>query len=426
MKKIFLSIVYMLTAFIVSADVTLDYCLKKSEENYPLIKRYDLISQTNEILLSDINKSWLPRISVYGQATAQNAVPNFPSALENVMAQHGQDFKGLGNVQYKIGVDVNQMIWDGGTAKAQREIQWATTAEQEAQIAVGMYGVRERVMNLYFGILLIDEQILQTENMIKQLEANRTLMESLYRNGTAMQSDVDIIDAEILTMRQQVLNAKSATKGYRDVLSLFIGEDLGAQKLEKPVADIPQSNESARPELKLYEAQSKLNLARDAAIESTLMPKIGFFAQAYYGYPGFDYFKSMIDRDMTINALAGIKISWNIDSFYTKKNTHNKLTLAEWGIETDRDVFLFNSRLQTTAQREEIEGLRTVMADDGKIVDLRTRVRQAAESQLRNGVIDATTLLSKITDENAAKLTASYHEIQLIQKIYNLRNTLNR
>lgn len=192
------------------------------------------------------------------------------------------------------------------------------------------------------------------------------------------------------------------------------------------MADIPQSNESARPELKLYEAQSKLNLARDAAIESTLMPKIGFFAQAYYGYPGFDYFKSMIDRDMTINALAGIKISWNIDSFYTKKNTHNKLTLAESGIETDRDVFLFNSRLQTTAQREEIEGLRTVMADDGKIVDLRTRVRQAAESQLRNGVIDATTLLSKITDENAAKLTASYHEIQLIQKIYNLRNTLNR
>ena len=66
------------------------------------------------------------------------------------------------------------------------------------------------------------------------------------------------------------------------------------------------------------------------------------------------------------------------------------------------------------------------MADDERIVTLRASVRQAAESQLKNGVIDATALLSKITDENLALLTARYHEIQLLQNIYKLKNTLNR
>lgn len=66
------------------------------------------------------------------------------------------------------------------------------------------------------------------------------------------------------------------------------------------------------------------------------------------------------------------------------------------------------------------------MANDAKIIELRRSVRRSAESQLENGVIDATALLSKITDENRAELMARYHEIELLKKIYELKNTLNR
>ena len=156
------------------------------------------------------------------------------------------------------------------------------------------------------------------------------------------------------------------------------------------------------------------------------MPRIGFFAQSWYGYPGINYFESMMKRDPSFNLVAGVKISWNVDAFYTKKNSRRKLALAGEGIENDREVFLYNTRLQTAAQTQEIDGIRSVMADDSRIVELRASVRQAAESQLRNGVIDATALLSKITDENQARLTACYHEIQLLQNIYKLKNTLNR
>lgn len=406
--------------------VTLDYCLDKAQDNYPLIKRYGLVEQIESVSLSDINKSWLPKIGIYGQATIQNVVPALPQSLTNILSQLGQDAKGLGHFQYKVGVDVSQTIWDGGASKGQREIQRASSTEQQAAISVKMYAVREKVMDLYFGILLMDEQIAQSENTITLLKANQQLMVSMKAEGVALQSDVDMIEAQILTMNQQLVTARSAVKAYRDLLSIYVDESLEGVDLERPAADLPADMSTARPELDLFNAQINKNNAQSSLIDSYVMPKFGFFAQSWYGYPGFDYFESMMNRTPSFNILAGVKISWNVDAFYTKKNAKRKLALANEGIVNDREVFLYNSRLLTSAQMDDIDGLRSVMKEDSRILELRSNVRQAAESQLKNGVIDATALLTKITDENQAMLTARYHEIQLIQNIYKLKNTLNR
>ena len=408
------------------AGITLDYCLSKAEENYPLIKRYALVEKTADLNLSDINKGWLPRIGVYGQVSAQNAVPAFPAPLQEILSKLGQETDGLGHIQYKIGADVSQTIWDGGASRAQRKVERASAAQTQASLSVQMYAVREKVMNLFFGILLIDKQIEQTENTISLLTANRTLMESMLKNGTAMQADIDMIEAQRLSMSQTLTQAKSTEKAYRDLLAIYIGENLDNINLEKPEAEMPADLGAARPELNLFESQRSLNRARETAVKSSVMPRIGLFAQAYYGYPGLNYFESMISRDFSFNVLAGVKLSWNLDSFYTKKNSLRKLAIANEGIENDREVFLFHTRLQTSSQTETIDGLRAIMSDDARIVDLRSNVRKAAESRLRNGVIDATALLVKITDENQARLTAAYHEIQLIQSIYKLKNIINR
>lgn len=156
------------------------------------------------------------------------------------------------------------------------------------------------------------------------------------------------------------------------------------------------------------------------------MPRVGLFAQAYYGYPGFNYFESMRNRRLSVNLMAGVKVSWNLGALYTRRNDTNRISLSNRSIEADRDRFIFDTHLTTARQKTDIETMREVMADDSRIVALRANVRKAAESQLRNGVIDATGLLTKITDENQAKLTASYHEIQLLHLIYQLKNSLNR
>lgn len=101
-------------------ELTLDSCLARAERHYPLIRQYGLLDRTEALSLSDINKSWLPRIGLYGQATVQNSVPALPEAFSDMMKLMGQAPRGLGKEQYKVGLDVSQTIWDGGESRHRR------------------------------------------------------------------------------------------------------------------------------------------------------------------------------------------------------------------------------------------------------------------------------------------------------------------
>lgn len=427
MKK-FITIVLLSAIFPIfaGAQITIEECVKLAEDNYPIIKKYELLSATKDIDLSDINKGWLPRIGMYGQLTGQNVVPSFPETLTEVLQQMGQEMKGLGKIQYKVGVDVSQTIWDGGASAARRDLARSQDDVQKATLDVGLYAVRERVENLYFAILLTEEQIAQNRVTHSLLMDNLAKLRSMMRNGTAMQSDLDMVEAQALTISQGISMACSAANGYRKVLEIFIGESIEGKTLTRPAVAEPLNGESDRPELQLFDSRLRLNGFNDRMTDVSLMPRVGFFAQVYYGYPGFDYFKSMYNRDLSFNILAGVKVSWNIDSFYIRKNSSRRTLMAAENIAADRELFLFNTGMQAASQRVAINGIRDVMKDDARIIDLRVNVRKAAESQLENGIIDATSLLTKISDENIARLTAQLHEIQLLQEIYKLKYTLNR
>lgn len=425
-KGIIILILSILSPLLATAGLTIEQCVEKACDNYPMVKKYDLLASTLDIDLSDINKGWLPRIGVYGQVTGQNVVPSFPESLSGVLQQMGQPMKGLGKLQYKAGVDVAQTIWDGGVSHAQRELRRAGTAAEQSALDVEMYAVRQRVENLYFAILLTEEQIAQNRNTMTLLDATLERLKAMLRNGTAMQSDVDMIEAQSLTVAQGIAQAESALSGYRTVLGMFMGESLQGVELIRPDSVMPSELQSDRPEIRLFDTRIVAADASRRLADTSLMPKVGLFAQAYYGYPGFDYFKSMINRDLSFNIMAGVKVSWNIDSFYTKRNVSRRNRLDIAGIMAEKETFLFNSDMQVASQLEKIKGIRDVMKDDSRIMALRANVRKSAESQLQNGIIDTTALLTKITDENQAALTARYHEIQLVQEIYNLKYILNR
>ena len=427
MKQTLTLILLLLTATMTGyADVTLDYCLQRAEENYPEIKKYGLLERASELSLEEINRGWWPRLGLSAQANVQNIVPAFPDILRNMLAQNGFELKGMGKLQYKAAAELNQTIWDGGASKAQRAIERASLAESKAALDVELYAIRGQVESIYFGILLLQEQTKQTESTLELLSSNLQRIESMVRNGIAMQSDADMVEAQRLTLKQTLAEARNAMKGYRDVLSIYIGEDLKGSNLICPDAEMPESPDSKRPELTLFDRKIDSNAARLKAIDASVMPHIGFFTQAYYGYPGYNYFEGMTNRNLSFNIMAGVRVSWNVESLYTKDTKRRKLTLNSDMVNADREKFLFNSRLQSVRENSEIEAIRDVMKEDSRIVELRQNVRRSAESQLRNGIIDATALLSKINDENQAILNSAYHNIQLIQYIYKLKNTLNQ
>lgn len=406
--------------------VTIEDCVSMAEANYPVVSKYALLEATRDIDLGDINRSWLPRIDVYGQLTGQNVVPTFPETLTGVLNQMGQSVRGLGKIQYKIGADVTQPIWDGGASSARRDAARAGEAVSRGALDAELYAVRQRVESIYFAILLTDEQTAQSEVTYNLLLKNVETLQSMVRNGVAMQSDVDMVEAQALVVKQNITRARSAAAEYRKALELFTGRSLEGVDLVCPAAEMPATDTCARPELQLFERRMSANRALDRLYDAALMPKVGFFAQAYYGYPGYNYFNSMMTRELSFNIMAGVKVTWNIDSFYTNGNNRRRTELSNLEVEADRDIFLFNNNIQSASQSQAIAGLRELMADDARIITLRANVRRAAESQLANGVIDTTALLGKITDEYLAQLTARLHEIQLIQEIYNLKYILNR
>ncbi len=425
MKRILFTLFVVVSALCASAQ-SLDECRRLAREHYPEIRQYDLISQTEQYNLSNAARAWIPQFLLSGQATYQSATPTYPEAFSSIMQANGMEMVGIRKDQYKVALDVSQHIWDGGKSKADKAIAEAEASEQRSRVDVSLYDLQSRVDNLYFGILLLDERVAQTEALIAVLESSLKRMQAYYKNGVARQADADAVEAELLTARQTLGQAEASRASYRRILELFIGQPLTSEKLERPAMRDVNSRTSARPELALFEAQESKLAAQRKAIRSSIMPRFSAFAQGYYGYPGLDMFKSMVSADWTLNAIVGVRMSWNIGAFYTKRNNLEKLKTAERQIAVQRDVFLFNTRMQTTQEDGEIARLRKAVKDDERIVELRRRVRMAAESQLENGVIDATDLLRKITDETSASLARSTHEIELLQATYRLKTTLNQ
>ena len=424
--KRFVLLSLMVLTLLTSQAQTLDECCRLARENYPEIRQYDLIAETEQYNISNAARAWIPQVVFSGQATYQSATPTYPEAFNQMIAASGLDMSGVRKDQYKVAIDVSQNIWDGGQSKANRAIAEAEAAEQRSRVDVSLYDLQSRIQNLYFGILLLDERVEQTETLIEVLDANLNRMRTYYENGVAMQSDVDAIEAELLTARQTLSQVVASRASFRRMLEVFIGRPLTDETLTRPAMVEVVSRTSLRPELAMFDAQSNKLVAQRKAITTSVMPRFSAFAQGYYGYPGLDMFKSMVSSEWTLNAIVGVRMSWNIGAFYTQKNNLSKLDAAERQIAIQRDVFLFNTEMQTIQDDSEIARLQSALEDDNRIVELRRSVRMAAESRLENGVIDATDLLRKIADEATATLSRSTHEIELLQATYRLKTTLNQ
>lgn len=347
--------------------MTLDECRRLAREHYPEIRQYDLVRRTEEYTLSNARRAWLPQLSLAAQATWQTEVPSFPNALAGMLAQQGIDMPGMNKDQYKAALELNQTLWDDGKSEADKRIARAEAAEQARSADVDLYALQERVDNLFFGILLLDERIAQTRLTLDLLRSNLEKVRALQRNSVAMQSDADAVEAELLTVNQQLTQVTASRDSYRRMLEIFTGRPLDGERLERPDASEPRSMESSRPELALFDATADKLTAQERLVKAATRPRFGLFAQGYYGYPGMDYFQSMMSPDWSWNAMAGVKMSWNFGAYYTRKNSLAKLRTTKEQVEMQREIFLFNTRLQTAEESGDIARLRKALADDDRI-----------------------------------------------------------
>ena len=402
---------------------TLEECQQAAEKNYPVIKQYGLIAQTTGLTVKNIQKGWLPQITASAQATYQSDVVSWPENIQRMYQHMGLNMKGLSKDQYKIGVDLQQVIYDGGAIGSQRSIARQEGKVQEAQTEANLYQVRKRVNEMYFSLLLLDEQIRLNDDVKALLLSSEKKLAAMVKGGTAATSDFDNVKAERLSVAQQNESLKSQRQMLQRMLSVFCGIEISNP--EKPAAVEASASASNRPEIRLFDNQLKLAEVQEKALNTKLRPTLGLYAQGYYGYPGLNMFEDMISRKWSLNGIVGIKLSWNVGALYTHKNDKAKLKAQRELIENAREVFLFNNNMEQIQQTENVSRYRTMMQGDDEIIALRTNVRKAAESKLAHGIIDVNSLLREINNENAAKTQQAIHEIDMLKEMYNLKYTNN-
>ena len=401
---------------------TLAECQQAAERNYPLIKRMDLITQTAALTVANIQKGWLPQLTVTAQATLQSDVTAFPEQMQTVYQQMGIDIKGLRKDQYRIGVDVQQTVFDGGAISSRKEVARREAGVEIARQEVDIYKVRQRVNELYFGLLLLDQQIALSRDLEQLLSSNEQKLGTMFKSGTAAESDYLSVKAERLKAAQQLTSLLSQRQSAAAILSVFCGIEVKSPVKPSPTYD---ATPAVRPELRLADSQVALANAREKALGAALLPRIGLFAQGFYGYPGYNMFEDMMRRRWSLNGMIGARLTWNIGALYTRKNDKAQLRLARESAENSREVFLFNNKLEEMRYNEHTARYRQLMADDEEIIALRSRVRKAAESKLAHGIIAVNDLLREINAENTARVQQSIHEIEMLKAIYNAKFTTN-
>lgn len=402
---------------------SLEECRQAAEHNYPIIRQYDLIARTTELTVRNIQKAWFPQISVTAQGSYQNKVTAWPENLQGLFAQMGIQLQGLSRDQYKVGIDVRQTLFDGGTIGSRREITRGEGAVQAAQTEVDLYKIGQRVHEMYFGLLLLDEQLRLNADVNALLRSNEAQLAAMLKSGTASAGDFENVKAERLSAEQQQTELLSQRQTLQRLLSLFCGIPVDSIR-RPPVPNLP-SGENKRPELRLFDRRLQLTDAQEKALDAQLLPQLGFFAQGYYGNPGLNLFEDMMKRRWSWNGIAGLKLTWNLSALYTHRNEKSKLRVQRELIENARQQFLFNNRLDETQQSENVRRFRAIAQRDGEIIALRTAVRKAAESKLAHGIIDVNGLLREINKENAAKTQQAIHEIDMLKAMYDLKFSHN-
>ncbi|MEN0053868.1 MAG: TolC family protein [Mucilaginibacter sp.] len=417
MKHLFLTLSIFTVIFAVNAQtpkpLRLEDCYTLARQNYPLIKRQELITKSAQYSIQNASKGYLPQVSINGQATYQSDITQIPFKLPNV------DIPGLAKDQYKGYTSINQLVYDGGVIKLQKQAIAAQSEIDKQQLEVDLYQLKSRINQLFFGILIANEEIAQVDTVKRDVQLGLDKTNALIANGTALKSNADVLKAELLKDDQHSIELKTTRLAYIQMLSLFINQPLDEfTKLEKP-ASVTVLPTIGRPELAYYDAQKTLFDVQSKSITAKNLPKLGLFFEGGYGRPGLD----MLQNSFRGYYVSGIKLSWSVSGYYTSRKEKAILAMNKKSVDYQKDTFLLNTNLQLKQEASEQNKHEALVKTDDAIIALRGKIKTTSLAQLANGVINANDYLREVNAEDQAKQNQTLHSIQLLMAQYNQKTT---
>ena len=421
MKKIFTLILLLPVIASFGQAVNIDSCYAWARLNYPLLKQYNVIEQTKAFTVQNAFRNYIPQLNGSGQATYQSETTNFADVFGSLPPNlpFTLNFPKYSKDQYRLTAEVYQTVFDGLTSKYKKENAIADAEVKKQSLEVNLYSLRDRVNQVYFGVLLIDEELKQNDLQQKDIQNVVTKTQAFVDNGTAFRSSVDELKAQLLQVEQNRIELVSSRKSYLVVLGLLTGRPMDENTTLSQPATPVLTPEIKRPELQLYQLQKKSIDIQSKQLETGLMPQINAWFDGDYGRPTLN----TVSNDFGAFWITGIRFNWTLTSLYTLKNNRRILGLSQNDLDIQKEAFLFNTNVSLAQQSEGIKKYSDLVAKDKEIVDLRTSVKTASNAQLQNGVLTAHDYLTQVDAEAQARLGLILHQVQLLQAEYNYQNT---
>lgn len=420
MNKLLLALTFIiLNTGTVFAQISLEECYTLAKNNYPQIKKADLITKTKDYSITNANMGYIPKVLFSARASYQSDVTKIP--FDNLPILSNIDIPVLQNDQYKISVDIVQPIWDGGKIEAEKENIKAKSKSEESSLEVQLYNLKYRVNQLFFSILLLDEQLKQNDLYAQDLERTYNMVKQSVKNGVANTSDLDAVALEQVKTKQNKAKIEAVKESYINALEILTGVNIDNGLIKPEYTEITDYT-IKRPELTYFSDKIDILEASKKNINASYMPTFDLFFSAGYGRPGLD----MLDNSFQPYYIAGIKMDWTISGFYTGERNKKIIELNKKTLELERQTFLFNTNIDIQNQQAKIKQIKDTMSYDDEIVKLRTSIKNSSEIKMKQGTITVNDYMREVTAENLAKQGKILHEIELLQAVYEMKNIINQ
>ena len=415
--------------------ISIEKCQQWAMENYPAIKQHDLLDKAREYTLSNISRVYRPEFSLSGVASWQSERMKLDLKMPKTV-NVSMDLNGPVSIpvsipemsipvsdqdRYNVSLMLKQALWTGGRVKAGKQAAETEIDMMHAGLDAQLYEIKDKVKELYFGLLTIEGKEKQLDCADEILDSLHVRAEAALKDGVIYETDLDVIEVERIKYRQLRLELEAKREACLGVLSMLIHRPLSKEtELQVPEEVILESDKIERPELKYLD--SKIDrLEADLKMQNAEnMPKLGLFATGGYGKSGLNTF----DKEFKPYFIGGIMLSWNFGKLNTLKNDRKLKRVQQESVRIEQESFIFNTKMEMLMQDAEIKKMRNLVKEDEKVLRLRESIRQASEVKYANGVYTISELISDVNYALIAQQEKLLREIELKMMIYSKKITL--
>lgn len=354
--------------------------------------------------LRESGNSWYPQLTLNAQSTYQNEQIAFPATLP------GFSPPGIPLNFNRVLVNFSQTIYDGETTRARKEIDGLATEQQDLALAGRELEVRAQVTQRYMAVLLSEAQADLLDLRKNTLSEQRDRVSAAFANGAALASDQDALDAELLSIDQEMTQVRYTVERLRNELSVLTGDTrLGQADFVAPPLDVAFDGAvDQRPDIRAFDLRLRSLDAQEDMALAARMPKLRLFGNAGAGDPGYNTFNDAW-RPMF---LAGVSLDWRILDWGSRKRSDRMIDLQRSLVQQDRDRLMEQWTIALSAQERNALQFRELMQTDDRLVALRAQVSAAKSEQLTNGTITSSDYITELNREHAARLNKEVHALQ--------------